>query len=168
MNAPVGLRCLLYVALTLQHPEHFGNLVLADVAVGVLSPTELQGKSHLVTVSQKRTYLAKFVLKVADISTRVELYLLHLDGLLRLALLFRADGLLVLELSVVHYLAYRRIRVGRNLYEIEPAVLGHPLSVARGHYADHLTLRVKNAHLRHANLVVYTSELCDNSPLLVC
>ena len=167
VDATVGLRRLLYVALALQHPKHFGDLVLSDVAVGVLAPAELQRKPDLVAVRQKRTYLTKLMLEVADVRAGMELYLHDLGGLLRLALLLRADGLFVLELSVVHYLAYGRIRIGRDLDEIKPAVFGHPLSVARGHHADHLALRVKNAHLRHANLVVYTSELCDNSPLFI-
>ena len=71
-------------------------------------------------------------------------------------------------ISVVHYLADRRRRVRGYLDKVEPAVVGHPLRIARRHDAEHLSVWVKNANLRNAYLVVYTSELCDNSPHLFC
>ena len=103
---------------------------------------------------------------VADVGSGMELDLLHLRAPLGLARLLRLDGLFVLELSVVHDLADRRHRIGRNLNKIQPAVLRQPLRIARRHDAEHLSLSIKNANLRNANLVVYTSELSDNPPLV--
>ena len=97
----------------------------------------------------------------------MELDLLHLRGLLGLALLLGLDRLLVAELAVVHDLADRRLRVGSNFNQIEPLAFSHAQRLVRRHNADHLTVCVKNAHRRHADLVVDASECSDKSPLVV-
>ena len=69
------------------------------------------------------------------------------------------------EVSVVHDLAHGRLGVWSDLHQIEPLAFSHALCLISRHNAEHLTVCVKNAHRRHADLVVYASERSDNTPL---
>ena len=165
VDTSISARSLLNEALVLKHVQHFGNLILTDIAVGVLAATELERKAHLVSFTEELANLAQLVLQVTDIRTGMELDFLHLRSLLSLALLLGLDGFLVAEFPVVHDLAHGRLGVWGNLHQIEPLTFSQALSLIRRHNAEHLTVCVKNAHRRHADLVVYASERSDNTPL---
>ena len=165
MNASIRARRLLDEAFVLKHVQHFGDLILTDVAVGVLAATELKRQTHLVAFTEELADLTQLVLQITDVSTWMELDFLHLRGLLGLTLLLGLDGFLVAEFSVVHDLAHGRLGVWSDLHQIEPLAFSHALCLISRHNAEHLTICVKNAHRRYANLVVYASERSDNTPL---
>ena len=74
---------------------------------------------------------------VAHVDLRPELHFLRFDLALVLASLLGLDGLVVLELAVIHDAAHGRFRVRRDFHEVEPLVVGHPLGFRR-HVNTHL------------------------------
>ena len=165
VDAAIGARRLLDKAFILKHAKHLGDLVLTNVAMRVLTAAELEREAHLVPFPEELADLAQLVLQVADIRSGMELDLLHLRGLLGLALLLGLDRLLVAELSVVHDLAHGRLCVWSDFNQIKTLAFRHALCLVCRHNAEHLTVCVKNAHRRNADLVVYASERSDNTPL---
>ena len=152
-------------ALVLELLENPVDHVLAKFAVRVLAAAILKCELNLATTLEKAPNLVELVVEVVRVGVGMELDFLHLLHLLGFTRLLLPDGLFVLELSVVHDLADGWLSVGRDLDEIEPPLVRETLCVACRHYAEHISLGIKNAQLRHADLEVDTSELCDNSPL---
>ena len=115
---------------------------------------------------KKIAALPHLVIEVVGVRSRMELDLLDFLDLLRLARLLGLYGLLILELPIVHDFAHGGSCVRRDLDKIETALIGQTLGVANLHDAEHVSRRIKNTHLRCADLEIYASELCDKSPLL--
>ena len=74
--------------------------------------------------------MALLGLVVAHVDLGTELHLLDLDARLVLARLLGLHGLLVLELTVVHHAANRRIGVGRDLDQVETLLVSNALRIA--------------------------------------
>ena len=86
--------------------------------------------------------MALLGLVVAGVDLGTELHLLDLDLGLVLTSLLGLDRLLVLELAVVHDLADGRLRVGRDLDEVEALLGGDAVGVA---HAEQAQLRAVDA-----------------------
>ena len=111
--------------------------VLAELAVRVLAAAVLERELDLAAVRKEAAYLAQLVVEVVRVGAGMELDLLHLLHLLGLARLLGPNGLLVLELAVVHDLADRGDCIRGDLDEIETPLLGKALRLARRHDAEH-------------------------------
>ena len=64
---------------------------------------------------------------VAHVDLRTELHFLGLDLALVLASLLRLDGLIVLELAVIHDAAHGRFRIRGDFNKIKPLVVSNAL-----------------------------------------
>src|SRR5690554_514289 len=108
----------------------------------------------LVAFLQEAAHLAKLDLVVALVGDGAELHFLDLDLLGLLLGLVGALLLLELELSEVHDLADRGIRIGLDLHQVEAFFLGHLQCFVARQYADHLTIGTDHAYAGHADLAV--------------
>jgi len=89
-----------------------------------------------------------------------------------LSLLVRLLILLVQEFAVIRDFANRRIRRGRNLYQIQTAFAGHAKRFKRLHYSQLTAIFVNHPDfaspnpLINADTVALRPEIpiCDNSP----
>lgn len=165
MDAAKRLGRLFDKALSLKLFKDAAYHVFANLAVGILAAAELQRQFDLAPFAKEASYLLHLVVKVIRVGSGMEFYLLNLLNLLGLTRLFGLNGLFVLELTIVHYLAHGRHGIGSNLHKIKAPLIREPHCFARRHDAKHASRRIKNAHLRSAYLEIYTSELCDKSPL---
>lgn len=91
---------------------------------------------------------------VAHVDLRPELHLLDLDLVLVLTSLLGLDGLVVLELPVVHDAAHGRRGVRSDLHQIEIHVVGDLLGLVRGIHAHLVPVEIDETALARGDLIV--------------
>ena len=126
----------------------------AALGVRDLAAAEHDRDLDLVLVAQEALDMALLGLVVVLRDLRAELDLADRDLLLVLARLLELLGLLVLVLGVVQHAADGRPRLGRDLHEVEIAILRVAQRIGRPHDADLVSGLVDQAYLGHANAIV--------------
>ena len=91
---------------------------------------------------------------VAHVDFRTELHFLRLDLRLVLARLLGLDGLVVLELPVVHDAAHGRRGVRSDLHQIEIHVVSDLLGLVRGIHAHLVPVEIDETALARGDLIV--------------
>lgn len=98
--------------------------------------------------------MALLGLVVANVDLGSELHFLDLDLGLVLTSSLGLHGLLVLELTVVHDLADRRLRVGSDLDQVETLIVSDALGIADGEQAELRAIDANQTARRCSDLVV--------------
>lgn len=124
--------------------------------MGHFAATETQGDFHLVAVFQELEHVAHFDFIVIAIGVRAELDFFDLDDLLFLTGLSFFLLSLVFELAVIHDLADGRVRVWRNLDEVEPCFFCHFHGTLWRYNAHVLAIGPDQADIGPANTFVNT------------
>jgi len=96
---------------------------------------------------------------------------LHLFDLNVVLFLFRLPSCplrLVLELPVVHEFDYGRPSLRRHFHEIQPPVISQLASLLDRNDTDLPTLVVDQTNRADPYLLIYSSPILANSPLLFC
>jgi hypothetical protein len=126
----------------------------AALGVRHLAPAEHDRDLDLVLVAQEPldVVLLRVVVVLGDL--RAELDLADRDLLLVLLRLLDLLRLLVLVLRVVQHAAHRRARLGRDLDQVQVALLGEAERIGRLHHADLVALVVDHPDLGYANALV--------------
>ena len=109
----------------------------AEFWMGDLSTTEHDGHFNLVALLKKPQGVSDFDLKVVILSLGSHLDFFDIDTRRLLLGLCGTLARLVLVLAVIHDAADRRVRVGRNLHEIEPSLFRCKQSLADAHNTKH-------------------------------
>lgn len=131
--APLHLRLVLDDGNVLQVVGQSFENGEALLGVGHLAAAEHDGDLHLVAGLQKAQHVLLLGGVVAHVDLRPELHLLDLDLVLVLTSLLGLDGLVVLELPVVHDAAHGRRGVRSDLHQIEIHVVGDLLGLCVGY-----------------------------------
>ena len=84
--------------------------------MGHLTASKAQGDLHLVALFQESHYIPNLHLIIIVISAGAKLYFLNLYNLLLQSCIVGTLLFLILELTVIHQLANRRIGLRRNFY----------------------------------------------------
>ncbi len=116
--------------------------------VGHLTAAKPQRDLDFVAVVEKLSdgpHLHVIIMRV-DVGTHLDF--LDLDGLLLLARLVRLFLCLVLELTVVHDLAHRRVNVWRNLNKIQPGFVSQLKCILECQFTPFFTLMIDDQYGR--------------------
>jgi len=143
----------------------FGKLIqqiLADVGVGHLTAAETNGNLHAVAVGNELLSVLQLGVEVAHVDTGRHPDLLDLHHVLVLSGFLLALALLETELSVVHQLAHRGIRLGRDLDQIQTLLISDLQSLSGSHDAQLLALGADQSHLFVANVLIQFMHLLAN------
>ena len=122
--------------------------------MGHLAAAEHDGDLHLVAGLQKAQHVLLLGGVVAHVDLRPELHFLRLDLALVLAGLLGLDGLVVLELPVVHDAAHGRRGVRSDLHQIEIHVVSDLLGLVRGIHAHLVPVEIDETALARGDLIV--------------
>ncbi len=135
-----------------------------ELGSGLLPPAEHDRNLDLVASLEEPHHVTLLGLVVMRIDLRSELH--FLDDRLDLVLPSLTTLLvgLVLELSIVHELAYRRTRCRSDLDQIEIGFLRKPHRLGDGDDADLLAFGPNQAHLGHPDPVIDTGLCADVVP----
>ena len=143
--------------LTNVHDEAIDDLI-AEVAVRHLAAFEPQGSLHVVTFTEEADGLVLLGLVVVLVDGDGELDFLDGDDLLLFAGGAVALVLLVEELSVVLDFADGRVRVGRDLNQVQGALAGDLESVEGRNDAKLFAVFVNDADFAGTDTVVGADE----------
>ena len=152
--APLHLRLVLDDGNVLQVVGQSFENGEALLGVGHLAAAEHDGDLHLVAGLQKAQHVLLLGGVVAHVDLRPELHFLNLDLVLVLTSLLGLDGLVVLELPIVHDAAYGRRGVRSDLHQIEIHVVGDLLGLVRGVHAHLVPVEIDETALARDDLVV--------------
>ena len=122
--------------------------------MGHLAAAEHDGDLNACALLEETQNVALLGLVVANVDLGSELHFLDLDLGLVLTSSLGLHGLLVLELTVVHDLADRRLRVGSDLDQVETLIVGDALGIADGEQAELRAIDANQTARRCSNLVV--------------
>jgi hypothetical protein len=118
---------------------------------------------YLVAVRQKFVSLLRLCVEIARVYRHGQSDLFELGAFLVLLRVLGFFGSVEAVFAVVHYLAYGRLRVGRDHYEIEPFFVSHVLGLTRFHYPEHRARFVLDAHIEIVVDTVVSNKLLKNS-----
>ena len=136
----------------------------AQLGAVLLATTEHDRDLDLVALLEEPHDVTLLGLVVVRVDLRSELHLLDHDVGLVPSCLTGLLGVLVLELPVVHELADRRPRHGRDLDEIEVGLLGQPQGVLDTDDADGFSVGTDESDLGYPDPVVDAQLGGDVSP----
>ncbi len=140
--------------------------VAAKIGVGQLTALEPDCQLDFVAFLQESAHHLGAVVDVMFIDLGAEPDFLEDYLLLALASISFLLGLVVLELTIVHQLADRRILIGCDLYEVEATLLCQGYSVACEHEGV-FTAFTDQAYFPRPDSTIYTEISCNVfSPLL--
>ena len=126
---------------------------------------EEDGRLDLVAFVQKTQHVVLLGLVVVIVHIDAELHFLDRDGLLVLLGLALFLFLLVQEFPVIHDAANRRLRSGRNLYQVEVAFAGHLERFERRQDSNLIAFIVDHANFACADaLICADKSLVDAKP----
>ena len=118
---------------------------------------------------QKADGVAHLRVEVADIGVETQTNLFNFHNVLILSGFLFALGLFEPILAVVHDTAHRRHGIGRDLHQIQIAIIRHTLRVAGRHHTQLGTVFPDQAHFGVTDLLIDLQFLaCDGKapPLL--
>ena len=133
--------------------ESLENLATQALA-GHLASAEENGGLYLVALGKEAKHVVLLGLVVMVVHIDAELHFFDHD--LVLVLLGRALTLFLLVevFAVIHNAANRRLRRGRNLYQVQVFFAGHLERFERGHHAQLVSCVVDHANFADANALV--------------
>ena len=127
----------------------------SQILVGHFAATEPQGHLYLVAIFKKLEHVAHFDVVVVYIGVRAEFYFLDLNDLLFLARFGLAFLGFVFELPEIHDLANRRVRIGRDLDQIQPGIVCHGHCACGRNNANIFTISADQADFGGSDILVY-------------
>ena len=130
----------------------------SQVLVGHFASAEAQAGFYLVAFTQKPQHMVSFGHVIVLIHVDAELYFLQDDLFL---VLFRRPFLfflLVEELAVIHNAAHRRIRSGRDLYQIKILLTGLSRRIHWVHNAQLFTLWANHADFPRPDALIHLNK----------
>ncbi len=125
-----------------------------DFGVTHLTAAETNRNFHLVAAFHKADGMTHLGLKIGDIGVESEAHLFDFHDTLIFARFFFALGLLETILAVIHDAANGRLRIGSNLDQVEIALVGELLRIARRHNAELFAVVTDHADFRVADLLI--------------
>src|SRR6266700_5214442 len=141
----------------------------SQAGAGHLASTEEDRGLDLVAVVQKTQYVVLLGLVVVIVHVDAEFHFLNCDRLLVLlgfAFLFL---LLIQKFPIIHDAANRRLRGGRNLYQIQILFAGHLERFKGRQDSDLLTFIANDANFARPNTIIYADKsLIDTKPPYAC
>ena len=134
-----------------------------------LASTEEDCGLDLIALIQKAQHVVLLGLVVVIVHVDAKLHFLNCDRLLVLlgfAFLFL---LLVQKFPIIHDAANRRLRGGRNLYQIQILFAGHLERFKGRQDSDLLTFVANHANFARPNTIIYADKsLIDTKPPYAC
>ena len=124
-----------------------------------LSPPENDGYLDLVFIFDEPVDMVQFYLDIVFAGFGSNLDFLYLERTLFFLGFLLFFGLLVFIATIVHDFTDRRIRVRRNLHQIETIVTGDSKGLVRGNNADLIAVRVDDSDFFCSDVFVYVGSV---------
>src|SRR5215813_11272008 len=159
-HPPFHARVVLRHRDVLYRLHHLLQHLPAQLGVRHLAPFEADGDFGLVTLLEEATHVLELEIEVVLLGLGPHLHFLDLDRRLLLARLLEPPGLRVLVLAEVHDAAHGRLRLRRDLHEVELLVARRLERLRRRHDSELFALRAHHADLAGADTFVDTNLLC--------
>jgi hypothetical protein len=149
------------------------NQTFEDLAAQALprhfASAEEDGRLHLVSLVEEAQHMILFGLVVVIIHVDTKLNFFDRNGLLFFLGFALALFVLVQKFPVIHDAANRRLRGGRNLYQIQVSFAGHLQRFEGRHYANLFPFVTDHANLACPDALIHADKtLVDNRPPSAC